>query len=100
MFLPLSLSIGFAMIVSYTAAQTLVPVISNWMLKAEKFQYQHTTIDHAHAGLALDEKEVDEVVMHTEEDTKHASENNFFQRLKMRLVNSLQRWMPNRKPIV
>ena len=100
MFLPLSLSIGFAMIVSYIAAQTLVPVISNWMLKAEKFQYQHTTIDHAHAGLALNDKEVDEVVMHTEEDTKHASENNFFQRLKMRLVNSLQRWMPKRKPIV
>ncbi|MGN6212663.1 efflux RND transporter permease subunit, partial [Parafilimonas sp.] len=100
MFLPLSLSIGFAMIVSYIAAQTLVPVISNWVLKAEKFQYHHATIDHAHAGLALNEKEVDEVVMHTEEDTKHASENNFFQRLKMRLVNSLQRWMPNRKPIV
>src|SRR6185312_11104180 len=33
MFLPLSLSIGFAMIISYIAAQTLVPVISNWLLK-------------------------------------------------------------------
>ncbi len=43
MFLPLSLSIGFAMIVSYIAAQTLVPVISNWLLKEEKFQYHHKT---------------------------------------------------------
>src|SRR4029077_3079484 len=34
MFLPLSLSIAFAMIVSFVAAQTLVPVISVWLLKA------------------------------------------------------------------
>jgi multidrug efflux pump subunit AcrB len=55
MFLPLSLSIGFAMIASYFAAQTLVPVISNWWLKEEKFQH------HFHAGLALDAAEVEEV---------------------------------------
>lgn len=44
MFLPLSLSIGFAMIASYFVAQTLVPVISNWWLKEEKFRHteQHT----------------------------------------------------------
>ena len=57
MFLPLSLSIAFAMIISFVAAQTLVPVIANWLLKAEKFQYHHTT-SHAHAGLALDDNEV------------------------------------------
>ena len=55
MFLPLSLSIGFAMIASYFAAQTLVPVISNWWLKEEKFQH------HFHAGLALNNEEVNEV---------------------------------------
>ncbi|GAA4400601.1 efflux RND transporter permease subunit [Nibrella viscosa] len=33
MFLPLSLSIGFAMTVSYFLAQSLVPVLANWMLK-------------------------------------------------------------------
>ncbi|HET6254123.1 MAG TPA: efflux RND transporter permease subunit [Puia sp.] len=38
MFLPLSLAIAFAMICSYTSAQTLVPVISNWILKAEMYQ--------------------------------------------------------------
>src|SRR6201995_5523228 len=36
MFLPLSLAIGFAMIASYFLAQTLVPILSNWMLKVEK----------------------------------------------------------------
>ena len=38
MFLPLSLAIAFAMICSYTSAQTLVPVISNWILKEEMYQ--------------------------------------------------------------
>lgn len=33
MFLPLSLSVGFAMIASFLISQTVVPVISNWMLK-------------------------------------------------------------------
>lgn len=37
MFLPLSLSIGFAMIASYFAAQSLVPVLANWWLKEGKF---------------------------------------------------------------
>lgn len=36
MFLPLSLSIGLTMIVSYIIAQTLVPILSNWMIKAEQ----------------------------------------------------------------
>jgi len=99
MFLPLSLSIAFAMIVSFVAAQTMVPVISNWLLKAEKFQYHHKQ-QHAHAGLALNDTEVDEVTMHTQEDTVHKEDNGFFQRLKMRLKKNLDKWMPRRKLIV
>lgn len=99
MFLPLSLSIAFAMIVSFVAAQTVVPVISNWLLKAEKFQYHHTK-QHAHAGLALNDTEADEVTMHTEQDTVHKEDNGFFQRLKMGLKNNLDKWMPRRKLIV
>jgi len=99
MFLPLSLSIAFAMIVSFVAAQTMVPVISNWLLKEEKFQYHHTK-PHAHAGLALNDNEADQVGMHREQDTVHKDENGFFQKLKMRLQNSLDRWMKRRKPIV
>ncbi|XZF15069.1 efflux RND transporter permease subunit [Chitinophagaceae bacterium MMS25-I14] len=99
MFLPLSLSIAFAMIISYIAAQTLVPIISVWLLKAEMFQYHHSGI-HAHAGLALDEKEIDEVDRHNNEDHQHASENGFFQRLKNNLVKKLEGWMPRRKLIV
>lgn len=33
MFLPLSLSVGFAMIASFLLSQTLVPVLANWLMK-------------------------------------------------------------------
>lgn len=99
MFLPLSLSIGFAMIVSFIAAQTLVPVISNWLLQAEKFQYHHKE-NHAHAGLALDQSERNEISEHNREDQMHPEENDFFQRLKMKLAQRLTNWMPKRKMIV
>jgi multidrug efflux pump subunit AcrB len=35
LFLPLSLAIGFAMIVSYMLAQTFVPIMANWIMKNE-----------------------------------------------------------------
>ncbi|MBS1513064.1 MAG: efflux RND transporter permease subunit [Bacteroidetes bacterium] len=96
MFLPLSLSIGFAMIISFIAAQTLVPVIANWLLKEEMFQYHHKQL-HAHAGLALDDNEIKEVNLHNAEDKKHPEENDFFQRIKVKLASLLERWMPKRK---
>lgn len=99
MFLPLSLSIGFAMIISFIAAQTLVPVISNWLLKEEMFQYHHNT-SHAHAGLALDNDELKEIQKHNEQDIKHPEENRFFQRIKVKLAKRLDDWMPKRKVIV
>jgi multidrug efflux pump subunit AcrB len=99
MFLPLSLSIAFAMIISFIAAQTLVPIVSVWLLKEEMFQYHHKGI-HAHAGLALDEKEVQEVEEHTKKDEEHKEENGFFQKLKIGLAGKLDKWMPKRKLIV
>jgi multidrug efflux pump subunit AcrB len=78
MFLPLSLAIAFAMICSYTSAQTLVPVISNWILKAEMYQ-RHDPGIH---------------------DSTHSEEGGFFQRLKLRLASRLEKWMPKRKGIV
>ena len=100
MFLPLALSIAFAMIISYIAAQTLVPILANWLLKAEMFQhYRHTGI-HAHAGLALDEAELREVRMHTVQDTLQREKNGLSQRMKMSLLSRLDRWMPQRRLIV
>ena len=80
MFLPLALSIAFAMIISYIAAQTLVPILANYLLKAEMFQHQ--------------------VTRHTLGDAHHKEESDLFQRMKMGLLNRLNRWMPRRKLIV
>jgi multidrug efflux pump subunit AcrB len=99
MFLPLSLSIAFAMMVSFIAAQTLVPIISIWLLKAERFQYHHN-VPHAHAGLAMNKLEIKEIESHTEQENMHPDENGLFQRLKMGLLTRLESWMPNRKWIV
>ncbi len=99
MFLPLSLSIGFAMIISFVAAQTLVPVIANWLLKEDMFRYHHNR-PHAHAGLALDENEIKEVILHKQEDEAHPEENDFFQRIKVKLGAWLEKRMPKRKRIV
>ncbi len=38
LFVPLSLAVGFAMGASYLLSSSLVPVLANWMLKAEKVQ--------------------------------------------------------------
>ncbi|WP_337040678.1 efflux RND transporter permease subunit [Emticicia sp. 17c] len=99
MFLPLSLSIGFAMIVSFIAAQTLVPVISNWLLKQEMFQYHHNEF-HAHAGLALDKGEINEVEEHTKQDKKHEDDNSFFQRMKIKLAAFVEKGISSRRLIV
>ncbi|HWB92773.1 MAG TPA: efflux RND transporter permease subunit, partial [Puia sp.] len=99
MFLPLSLSIGFAMIFSFLAAQTLVPVITNWLLKEDMFRYKHGDF-HAHAGMALDDRETEEVSQHARQDTEHADENDFFQRIKQALIRRLEKWTPRRKGIV
>ncbi len=92
MFLPLSLSIGFAMIVSFFAAQTLVPVLSNWILKAEKYAYHHGS-PHAHAGLALDNNELQEINLHTAEEIREPQKNDGFERFKMAYMKRIEKWI-------
>lgn len=100
MFLPLSLSIGLTMIVSYIIAQTLVPIMSNWLIKAETYQhYEHDKL-HAHAGEAMDKPEEGQVNHHLRQEQKHPDKNDLFERVKMRFMNILQKWMPNKRVIV
>lgn len=100
MFLPLSLSIGFTMIVSFIVAQTLVPILSNWMIKEERYQhYDHGKI-HAHAGEALDEREAEQIEKHLENEKEEPEKNDFFERVKLRFMAIIQRWMPMKKGIV
>ncbi|RBQ08942.1 efflux RND transporter permease subunit [Pedobacter miscanthi] len=100
MFLPLSLSIGFTMIVSFIVAQTLVPILSNWMIREERYQhYDHGKI-HAHAGEALDSREAEQVETHLENEKDEPEKNDFFERVKVRFMAIIQRWMPMKKGIV
>ena len=99
MFLPLSLSIGFAMIASYVFAQSLVPVITNWILKEGMFHSKHGK-NHAHAGEALDTEEIKEVEAHLKEEIKHPERRDFFQRLKIRFMFSLKRMHRKRNLII
>ncbi|AXY76191.1 efflux RND transporter permease subunit [Paraflavitalea soli] len=99
MFLPLSLSIGLTMIVSYIAALTLVPILSNWMIKAERYQYHHGQL-HAHAGQALDEKEIKQVAQHLEAEMQQPQKNDRFERIKLRYKKILEKNMPRRQWLV
>jgi len=96
LFLPLSLSIGFAMIASYFLAQSLVPITSNWLLKEEKFKYHHGQ-PHAHAGIALDDEEVKEINLHLAEEEKEPEKNDFFQRIKSGFQKRLNKMIVHRK---
>lgn len=93
MFLPLSLSIGFAMVASYFAAQTLVPVISNWWLQAHKFQ-------HAHVGLTLDAEEIKEANEHLKFEHEHPEKAGGFERFKLRFMGVLEGGMKRSRLIV
>jgi multidrug efflux pump subunit AcrB len=95
MFLPLSLAIAFAMICSYTSAQTLVPVISNWILKAEMYQKHGTHPPEAGPNDAGHQDDIDE---HAGGDGH--GEGGFFLTLKNRLVTRLTKWMPKRRLVV
>jgi multidrug efflux pump subunit AcrB len=100
MFLPLSLSIGLTMIVSYILAQTLVPILSNWMIKAERYQhYTHGKI-HAHAGEALNRQEEMQVNKHLEAEENEPAKNDFFEKVKIRFMGILKKWMPHNRLIV
>src|SRR5208283_2966661 len=90
MFLPLSLSIGFAMIISFFAAQTLVPVLTNWILKADQYSHKHGKV-HAHAGEALDAEEQKEVEEHLNYEKEHPEKDDFFQKMKMDFMKKLEK---------
>jgi multidrug efflux pump subunit AcrB len=100
MFLPLSLSIGLTMIVSYILAQTLVPILSNWMIKTEKYQhYEHGRI-HAHAGESLDKYEEEQINKHLKKEQNEPEKNDFFENVKMHFMTIITRLMPGKKIIV
>lgn len=99
MFLPLSLSIGLTMIVSFLLAQTLVPILCNWMIKTERYQYFHGKT-HSHAGLAFNSIEEEQINMHLIQEETEPEKNDFFERIKLRFIIMLHNLMPNKKLII
>jgi len=100
MFLPLSLSIGFTMIVSFLLAQTLVPILSNWLIKSERYHhYEHGKV-HSHAGEGLDRNEQEQIDQHLRKELDEPEKNDFFERIKLGYGGILQRSMPRRKMTV
>lgn len=97
MFLPLSLSIGFTMIVSFLAAQTLVPILCNWFIIAERYQHYHHDSIHAHAGQALDNEERNQIDMHLKKEEDEPEKNDLFERVKLRYMRFLKRGMNHKK---
>lgn len=96
LFLPLSLSIGFAMVASFFLAQSIVPIISNWMLKEEMFVYKHGQF-HAHAGNAFNKAEIADIEEHLSKEISEPEKNDLFERIKLRFLNSIERIIKKKK---
>lgn len=97
LFLPLSLSIGFAMVASYILAQSIVPIVANWLLKAEMFQHHHGGIKHNYDSLAMNHDELVQVGRQQEEEETDTAKNNLFERIKVRFTHQLQNMVRHKK---
>ncbi|MET3875038.1 efflux RND transporter permease subunit [Chitinophaga sp. OAE865] len=96
MFMPLSLAIGFSMIASYLLSQTLVPILANWMLDANKFKHHshpHVHSDDAHKTAGYIETEI-------ADEKQHAKTISGFDRFKLRFIGWLEGLMKKRKLII
>lgn len=96
MFMPLSLAIGFSMIASYLLSQTLVPILANWMLDANKFRHHghpHVHSDDAHKTAGYIETEI-------ADEKQHAKTISGFDRFKLRFIGWLEGLMKKRKLVI
>ncbi|MDP9079402.1 MAG: efflux RND transporter permease subunit, partial [Bacteroidota bacterium] len=97
LFLPLSLAIGFSMIISYLLAQTFVPIMANWIM-VNKHE------DHSHKdGFALEDE--GEPWQQKELAIKNATKQNGhkltgFDKFRMGYLALIDRMIPARKLIV
>jgi multidrug efflux pump subunit AcrB len=106
LFLPLALAIAFAMITSYTMAQTFVPVLANWLMKEEhgngKNDHSKKTDEQIfkESGISpTSEKDTfAQRELYIEEDAKKKA--GFFDKIKLRSIKFLMWMMPFRVPVV
>ena len=97
LFLPLSLAIGFAMIISYLLAQTFVPIMANWIMKNEHEDKSHKD------GYAMDDEgdqwaQKEEAIKHATEH--HGKDETKFDKFRVWFLKVIDKMMPRRKLIV
>jgi multidrug efflux pump subunit AcrB len=103
LFLPLALAIAFAMITSYTLAQTFVPVLANWLMKEEHGNGKNKKTDEQifkESGISPT-SETDTFAqreLYIEEEAK--KKTGFFDKIRSRSNKFLIWMMPFRMPIV
>ncbi|MES1224584.1 MAG: efflux RND transporter permease subunit, partial [Bacteroidota bacterium] len=118
LFLPLALAISFSMITSYLMAQTLVPVLANWLMK-EHNRKKEKKLQYKNLFRQKGKNEDDEIFIESEipvetekntwqqrealltEETAYANKKvTGFDRFRNRFMRFTDRMMPFRKPIV
>ena len=95
LFLPLALAIAFSMITSYFLAQTFVPILANWIMKAHPAN--HGSQEKMHVAIAGDHDTWDQKKMLLEKSEKDLTR---FEKLRNRFLRFLQRLYVVRKPVV
>ncbi|GAB3693660.1 efflux RND transporter permease subunit [Spirosoma flavus] len=118
LFLPLALAIGFSMITSYLMAQTLVPVLANWMMKGHAhvgndkvpkqkgrklFKFKKNVVTVNGNGNGHYEKEAllrSKEILANREDLNKNGKISYFERVRGRFTRFIRRIMPHRKLIV
>lgn len=94
LFLPLSLAIAFAMITSYFMAQTLVPVLANWLMKEHKHSHEDAS------ALATNDTWDQKSDMALRKDTNSDKKISGFEKFHARFVKFMDRLLAIRKPVV
>ncbi|WP_223653683.1 efflux RND transporter permease subunit [Hymenobacter psoromatis] len=93
MFIPLSLSVGFSIIVSYLLSQSFVPVVANWWLKAHPHATPHElTVLPDLTGPAEQQQERYEVT--------HPEKVSGFERVKLHYLRILDKLLAHRALVI
>ncbi len=111
LFLPLALSIGFSMIVSFLLSQTFVPIMANWFMKDHAHKAPHATkseglnadeAQFAASGLTV-ESEQDTLnqkkLLVEREDFNNDGKISIFERFRNRFMKMIDRLFKRKKTI-
>jgi multidrug efflux pump subunit AcrB len=101
LFMPLALAIAFSMITSYLLAQTFVPVLANWMMKAHHGKDVSDADEFAaSAASTTSEKDTWDQKKILIERAASSDSLTRFEKFRNRFMRFLDRIFPYRRPIV